>query len=86
MMRGPALRMFADEHGLAMISIADLIRYRRRYESHVRRIAVTRLPTAEATFQVHAYRDVVTGAEHVALVWAISPKAIRSWCGCIPNA
>jgi 3,4-dihydroxy 2-butanone 4-phosphate synthase/GTP cyclohydrolase II len=68
MMRGPALRMFADEHGLAMISIADLIRYRRRYESHVRRIAVTRLPTAEATFQVHAYRDVVTGAEHVALV------------------
>jgi 3,4-dihydroxy 2-butanone 4-phosphate synthase/GTP cyclohydrolase II len=68
MMRGPALRMFADEHGLAMISIADLIRYRRRYESHVRRIAVTRLPTAEATFQVHAYCDVVTGAEHVALV------------------
>jgi 3,4-dihydroxy 2-butanone 4-phosphate synthase/GTP cyclohydrolase II len=68
MMRGPALRTFADEHGLAMISIADLIRYRRRYESHVRRIAVTRLPPAEATFQVHAYRDVVTGAEHVALV------------------
>jgi 3,4-dihydroxy 2-butanone 4-phosphate synthase / GTP cyclohydrolase II len=68
MMRGPALRRFADEHGLAMISIADLIRYRRRYESHVRRIAVTRLPTAEATFQAHAYRDVVTGAEHVALV------------------
>ena len=68
MMRGPALRIFADEHDLAMISIADLIRYRRRYESHVRRIAVTRLPTAEATFQVHAYRDVVTGAEHVALV------------------
>jgi 3,4-dihydroxy 2-butanone 4-phosphate synthase / GTP cyclohydrolase II len=66
--RAAALREFADEHGLAMISIADLIQYRRRYESHVRRIAVTRLPTAEATFQVHAYRDVVTGAEHVALV------------------
>ena len=68
MMRAPALRAFADEHGLAMISIADLIRYRRRYESHVRRIALTRLPTAEAIFQVHAYRDVVTGTEHVALV------------------
>jgi 3,4-dihydroxy 2-butanone 4-phosphate synthase / GTP cyclohydrolase II len=68
MMRAPALRAFADEHGLAMISIADLIRYRRRYESHVRRIALTRLPTAEAIFQVHAYQDVVTGAEHVALV------------------
>src|SRR5215207_7312672 len=68
MMRGPGLRKFADEHGLAMISIADLIRYRRRYESHVHRIALTRLPTAEAIFQVHAYRDVVTGSEHVALV------------------
>ena len=68
MMRAPALRAFADEHGLAMISIADLIRYRRRYESNVRRIALTRLPTDEAIFQAHAYRDVVTGAEHVALV------------------
>ncbi len=68
MMRAPALRQFADDHGLAMISIADLIRYRRRYESHVHRIALTRLPTGEATFQVHAYRDVVTDAEHVALV------------------
>jgi 3,4-dihydroxy 2-butanone 4-phosphate synthase / GTP cyclohydrolase II len=68
MMRTPVLRSFADDHGLAMISIADLIRYRRRTETHVRRIALTRLPTAEATFQVHAYRDVVTGAEHVALV------------------
>ncbi|HEY9377670.1 MAG TPA: bifunctional 3,4-dihydroxy-2-butanone-4-phosphate synthase/GTP cyclohydrolase II [Jiangellaceae bacterium] len=68
MMRGPALRRFADEHGLAMISIADLIRYRRRYESHMRRVALTRLPTTDATFQVHGYCDVVTGAEHVALV------------------
>jgi 3,4-dihydroxy 2-butanone 4-phosphate synthase/GTP cyclohydrolase II len=68
MMRAPALRQFADEHSLAMISIADLIRHRRRYESHVCRIALTRLPTAEATFYVHAYRDVVTGGEHVALV------------------
>jgi 3,4-dihydroxy 2-butanone 4-phosphate synthase / GTP cyclohydrolase II len=68
MMRVPALRQFANEHGLAMISITDLIQYRRRYETHVHRIALTRLPTAEATFQVHAYRDVVTGGEHVALV------------------
>ncbi|HET6920586.1 MAG TPA: bifunctional 3,4-dihydroxy-2-butanone-4-phosphate synthase/GTP cyclohydrolase II [Jiangellaceae bacterium] len=68
MMRAAALRQFADDHGLAMISIADLIRYRRRYENHVRLIAQTRLPTADATFQAHAYRDVVTGAEHVALV------------------
>ncbi len=47
MMRAPALRRFADEHGLAMISIADLIRYRRRHESQVSRLALTRLPTAD---------------------------------------
>jgi 3,4-dihydroxy 2-butanone 4-phosphate synthase/GTP cyclohydrolase II len=68
MMRAPALREFADEHGLAMISIADLIRYRRRYESQVTRVAETRLPTAHGTFQALAYRDIVDGSEHVALV------------------
>ncbi|MGH8774658.1 MAG: bifunctional 3,4-dihydroxy-2-butanone-4-phosphate synthase/GTP cyclohydrolase II [Jiangellaceae bacterium] len=68
MMRAPVLREFADEHGLSMISIADLISYRRRYESQVERIAQTRLPTVHATFQAVAYRDDVTGADHVALV------------------
>jgi 3,4-dihydroxy 2-butanone 4-phosphate synthase/GTP cyclohydrolase II len=68
MMRAPALREFADDHGLAMISIADLIRYRRRYESQIERIAQTRMPTVHGTFDAHAYRDTVTGGEHVALV------------------
>jgi 3,4-dihydroxy 2-butanone 4-phosphate synthase / GTP cyclohydrolase II len=68
MMRASALREFADDHGLAMISIADLIRYRRRYESQIERIAQTRMPTAHGTFEAHAYRDTVTGGEHVALV------------------
>jgi len=68
MMRAPALRRFADEHGLTMISIADLIRFRRRRESQVSRLAQTRLPTAHGTFRAHAYCDTVTGAEHVALV------------------
>ena len=68
MMRGSALREFADDHGLAMISIADLIRYRRRYESQIERIAQTRMPTVHGTFDAHAYRDTVTGGEHVALV------------------
>ncbi|TDD99133.1 bifunctional 3,4-dihydroxy-2-butanone-4-phosphate synthase/GTP cyclohydrolase II [Jiangella asiatica] len=68
MMRAPALREFADEHGLAMISIADLIRYRRRTERQVERVATTRLPTAHGTFAAHAYRDVLDGTEHVALV------------------
>jgi 3,4-dihydroxy 2-butanone 4-phosphate synthase/GTP cyclohydrolase II len=51
-----------------MISIADLIRYRRRYESQIERIAQTRMPTVHGTFEAHAYRDTVTGGEHVALV------------------
>src|ERR687891_308547 len=68
MMRASALREFADDHGLAMISIADLIRYRRRHESQIERIAQTRMPTVHGTFDAHAYRDTVTGGEHVALV------------------
>ena len=67
MMRAAALRTFADDHGLAMISIADLIRHRRRYETQVVRVAETRLPTAHGTFRAHAYRETVTGGEHVAL-------------------
>jgi len=68
MMRGPALRRFADAHRLTMISIADLVRFRRRRESQVVRLAQTRLPTAHGIFRAHGYRDVVTGSEHVALV------------------
>jgi 3,4-dihydroxy 2-butanone 4-phosphate synthase / GTP cyclohydrolase II len=68
MMRAPALRRFADAHRLTMISIADLVRFRRRRESQVVRLAQTRLPTAHGIFRAHGYRDVVTGSEHVALV------------------
>ncbi len=68
MMRAPALRAFADEHGLVMVSIADLIAHRRRTESQVQRVASTRLPTEYGEFQAFGYRDTVTGTEHVALV------------------
>ena len=68
MMRAPALRAFADEHGLAMISIADLIAHRRRHESQVQRVAETRLPTQHGEFRAFGYRDTVIGTEHVALV------------------
>jgi 3,4-dihydroxy 2-butanone 4-phosphate synthase/GTP cyclohydrolase II len=68
MMRAPALRAFADEHGLAMISIADLIRYRRRTERQVERLVSTRLPIVRGVFTAYAYRDVLNGSEHVALV------------------
>jgi 3,4-dihydroxy 2-butanone 4-phosphate synthase/GTP cyclohydrolase II len=68
MMRAPQCRTFADEHGLTMISIADLIAFRRRTERQVTRIAETRLPTRHGVFRAVAYRDELGGAEHVALM------------------
>ena len=68
MKRGPELRAFADEHGLAMISIEDLVRYRRRHETHVERVAETRLPTRHGDFTAYGYRITVDDSEHIALV------------------
>ncbi|MFP5334710.1 MAG: bifunctional 3,4-dihydroxy-2-butanone-4-phosphate synthase/GTP cyclohydrolase II [Actinomycetes bacterium] len=68
MMRAVASRAFADEHGLAMISIADLVRYRRRHETSVDRVATTRLPTRHGLLTAHGYADRLDGSEHVALV------------------
>jgi 3,4-dihydroxy 2-butanone 4-phosphate synthase/GTP cyclohydrolase II len=69
MMRAPALREFADQHGLVMISIADLIAHRRRTESQVERVAETRLPTVHGTFMAVGYDSTLDGIEHVALVY-----------------
>jgi len=69
MKRGPQLRAFADEHGLKMISIEQLVEYRRRVESHVERVAVTRLPTEYGDFTAIGYRITIDGSEHVALVY-----------------
>jgi 3,4-dihydroxy 2-butanone 4-phosphate synthase/GTP cyclohydrolase II len=68
MKRGQQLRDFADEHGLAMISIEQLIHHRRRHETHVERVAETRLPTAHGDFTAYGYRITVDGSEHLALV------------------
>ncbi|HEX6146836.1 MAG TPA: bifunctional 3,4-dihydroxy-2-butanone-4-phosphate synthase/GTP cyclohydrolase II [Acidimicrobiia bacterium] len=68
MMRGQQLRDFADEHGLLMISIEDLIHHRRRHENHVERAAETRLPTKVGDFTAYGYRITIDGSEHVALV------------------
>lgn len=68
MKRGQDLRDFADEHGLSMISIDQLIHHRRRYENHVLRVAETKLPTAHGDFTAYGYRITIDGGEHVALV------------------
>jgi len=68
MKRGPALRHFADQHGVAVVSVADLATYRWRRERHVTRVVSTRLPTEVGTFIAVGYRSDVDGGEHVALV------------------
>ena len=69
MMRAPACREFANEHGLRMISIADLIAYRRRHEAFVERSATSRLPTEHGMFSAVGYRDSLDDLEHLALVF-----------------
>src|SRR6188472_2938478 len=69
MKRGPGLRDFADEHGLAMISIDDLVRHRHRTESLVERLAETRLPTRHGEFTAYGYRSTIDDSEHLALVY-----------------
>ncbi|MFE0330177.1 bifunctional 3,4-dihydroxy-2-butanone-4-phosphate synthase/GTP cyclohydrolase II [Streptomyces sp. NPDC058960] len=69
MLRLPELIPFARKHGLTIISIEDLIAYRRTSdEPTVRREAEVRLPTAHGTFTAYGYRSTVDGVEHVALV------------------
>ncbi|CCK31525.1 bifunctional 3,4-dihydroxy-2-butanone 4-phosphate synthase/GTP cyclohydrolase II protein [Streptomyces davaonensis JCM 4913] len=68
MLRLPELIPFARKHGLTIISIEDLIAYRRSAEPTVRREAEVHLPTVHGTFTAYGYRSTVDGVEHVALV------------------
>lgn len=69
MARLPDLLPFAKEHGLHIGAIADLIAYRRRCESLVERLAAYHVNSARGgAFVMHIYRNVITGAEHIALV------------------
>ena len=68
MARLPELEQVAQEHGLLMISIADLVRYRRQTEKLVRRITEARLPTEWGDFTCYAYQSVLDGTEHLAFV------------------
>jgi 3,4-dihydroxy 2-butanone 4-phosphate synthase/GTP cyclohydrolase II len=68
MMNAAQCRAFCDEHGIVLVSIADLISHRLRTESHVERVADTVLPTVHGTFRVVGYRNIVDGSEHAALM------------------
>ncbi|MHB1596059.1 MAG: bifunctional 3,4-dihydroxy-2-butanone-4-phosphate synthase/GTP cyclohydrolase II [Streptosporangiaceae bacterium] len=68
MARLPALRAFADAHGLALISIAQLIEYRRYSEQLLTRVAETRMPNEYGDWHVIGYQSEIDGTEHLALV------------------
>ncbi|MFC5994220.1 bifunctional 3,4-dihydroxy-2-butanone-4-phosphate synthase/GTP cyclohydrolase II [Pseudonocardia hispaniensis] len=68
MARGDELRVFAEEHELVMITIADLIAYRRRFEKHVVRVAQARIPTRHGEFTAYGYDSLLDGIEHIAMV------------------
>ena len=69
MARVPDLVLFCAEHGIAMITVADLIDYRRRTEKLVERMAAASLPTAYGDFQAIGYVSKTDGKHHLALVY-----------------
>lgn len=68
MARLPELMKFAEKHGLLILTIADLIAWRKKREKLVERVCEAELPTRYGHFRIVTYRDKITGYEHVALV------------------
>ena len=68
MARMAELEQFADEHQLPIISIADLIRYRRQNEMLVKRVAQARIPTEDGEYAAYVYESLLDGEQHLAFV------------------
>src|SRR2546429_756567 len=68
MARMPDLQRFSAAHGIKIVTIKDLIAYRRRNEKLVERRVVTRIPIRDRVWTAHAYEDVITHDVHMALV------------------
>ncbi len=87
MARTPALLRFARAHRLKVITIKDLIEYRRLNERLVKRMASARLPTRHGEFTIHVYEETLTGKQHIALVRGLVEGAkkvmIRVHSSCI---
>ncbi|MGI5168758.1 bifunctional 3,4-dihydroxy-2-butanone-4-phosphate synthase/GTP cyclohydrolase II [Spirillospora sp. CA-253888] len=69
MARLPELQVFAKEHGLKLISIDQMVEYRRRTERMVSRVVETRLPNRFGTWRAVGFSSAIDGGEHVALVY-----------------
>ena len=68
MSRVPDLIKFCEEHGLLMITIAQLIKYRRQNEKLIRRVSEARIPTPWGDFTCYVYESILDGEQHVAFV------------------
>jgi 3,4-dihydroxy 2-butanone 4-phosphate synthase/GTP cyclohydrolase II len=62
------LKEFAKKHDLKLVSIEDLIKYRKKYDKLVEEVAVAKLPTEWGEFELHAYDNILDDEEHLALV------------------
>ncbi len=87
MARMPALLKIAEKHGLKVVTIADLIKYRRRREKLVKKVAEADLPTEYGFFRLHLYESLLDEAEYLALVMgeisAEEPVLVRPHCQCL---
>lgn len=87
MARVPQLEVFSQRHCLPLVSIADLIEYRKRSEQLIERVSEADLPTDYGTFRIIGYVDHIDGAEHVALVLgqpaADEPVLVRVHSECL---
>jgi 3,4-dihydroxy 2-butanone 4-phosphate synthase/GTP cyclohydrolase II len=83
MRRGASLEGFAAEHGLPVLAIADLVRYRRATERLVEQVASSQMPTEFGAFRAVAYRSSLDGTEHLALVMGDVAAAGRTSAGAL---
>jgi 3,4-dihydroxy 2-butanone 4-phosphate synthase/GTP cyclohydrolase II len=87
MARLPDLRKVADKHNMKLVSIKDLIAYRLRHETLIQREISVTMPTEWGNFDLVAYRQVMTGEEHIALVkgkWELNePVMVRVHSSCV---
>jgi 3,4-dihydroxy 2-butanone 4-phosphate synthase/GTP cyclohydrolase II len=87
--RGERLRIFAANHGLTIVTMSELIAYRRRTERLVELKARSRMPTRYGEFQAYGFRSVLDGREHIALVMGdvpgqdLSPTLVRVHSECL---
>ena len=81
MRRGASLTAFAEEHGLPVVAIADLVRHRRATERLVELVGSSQMPTEFGDFRALAYRSTLDGTEHLALVMGDVAAASRAQPG-----